>query len=101
MPPRPYLPDGRAPKVGELFRNRDLAGSLEAIAANGWDGFFKGKTANAMIDTAAENGVQWLPADLADFQPECLEPISDNVPRLDGDSIASQRARLGSSDHAE
>ena len=71
-----YLPDGRAPKVGELFRNRDLAGSLEAIAANGRDGFYKGKTAKAMIDTAAENGVQWLPADLTDFQPEWVEPIS-------------------------
>src|SRR5215467_13775514 len=52
-----YLPDGRAPKVGELFRNRDLAASLKAIAAHGRDGFYKGPVAQAMIDTAAANGV--------------------------------------------
>jgi gamma-glutamyltranspeptidase/glutathione hydrolase len=71
-----YLPDGRAPKVGELFRNRDLATSLRAIASQGRDGFYKGATARAMIETAAANGVEWRPADLTEFQPEWVEPIS-------------------------
>ena len=71
-----YLPDGRAPKIGELFPNRDLAASLRAIAANGRDGFYKGATASAMIETAAANGVEWGPADLTEFQPEWVEPIS-------------------------
>jgi len=71
-----YLPDGRAPKVGEIFRNRDLAGSLRLIASHGRDGFFKGPTAQALIREAKEDGIEWTPADLADFHPEWVEPIS-------------------------
>ncbi len=71
-----FLPDGRAPRVGEIFRNRDLAGSLRLIAAHGRDGFYKGPTAQALIREAKEDGVEWTPADLADFHPEWVEPIS-------------------------
>ena len=71
-----YLPDGRAPKVGEMFRNRDLAASLRLIAAHGRDGFYKGPTAQALIREAKEDGVEWTPADLADFHPEWVDPIS-------------------------
>ena len=71
-----YLPDGRAPKVGEIFRNRDLAGSLRLVAAHGRDGFYKGPTAQALIKEGKEDGVEWTAADLADFQPEWVEPIS-------------------------
>jgi gamma-glutamyltranspeptidase / glutathione hydrolase len=71
-----YLPDGRAPKVGEIFRNRDLANSLRLIAAHGRDGFYKGPTAEALIHEAKENGVEWTSADLTDFHPEWVEPIS-------------------------
>ena len=71
-----YLPDGRAPNVGEIFRNRDLAESLRLIAAHGRDGFYKGPTAQALIREAKEDGVEWTPTDLADFQPEWVEPIS-------------------------
>jgi gamma-glutamyltranspeptidase / glutathione hydrolase len=71
-----YLPDGHAPAVGEIFRNRDLAGSLRLVAAHGPDGFYKGATAQALIREAKEDGVEWTPADLSDFQPEWVEPIS-------------------------
>jgi gamma-glutamyltranspeptidase/glutathione hydrolase len=71
-----YLPDGRAPKVGEIFRNRDLADSLRLVAAQGRDGFYKGAIAQSLIRQAREDGVEWTPADLADFQPEWVEPIS-------------------------
>jgi len=71
-----YLPDGRAPKLGEIFRNRDLAGSLRLVAAHGRDGFYKGPTAQALIREGKEDGVEWTAADLADFQPEWVEPIS-------------------------
>ncbi len=73
-----YLPDGRAPKVGEIFRNRDLAASLRLIATHGRDGFYKGSNAQALIREAKEDGVEWTPADLADFQPEWVEPVSTN-----------------------
>jgi gamma-glutamyltranspeptidase/glutathione hydrolase len=71
-----FLPDGRAPKIGEIFRNRDLAGSLKLVAAHGRDGFYKGPTAQALMKEGKEDGVEWTAADLADFQPEWVEPIS-------------------------
>jgi gamma-glutamyltranspeptidase/glutathione hydrolase len=71
-----YLPDGRAPKMGEVFRNRDLAGSLRTIAAGGRNGFYNGPIAEAMIHTAAANGVVWKPSDLTEFEAEWVEPIS-------------------------
>ena len=73
-----FLPDDRAPKVGEIFRNRDLAGSLRLIAAHGRDGFYKGPNAEALIREAKEGGVEWTPADLSEFQPEWVEPVSTN-----------------------
>ncbi|MBV8732831.1 MAG: gamma-glutamyltransferase family protein, partial [Acidobacteriia bacterium] len=71
-----YLPDDRAPTVGQIFRNRDLAASLRLISAHGRDGFYKGSNAQAVIHEAKEDGVEWTAADLADFQPEWVEPIS-------------------------
>jgi gamma-glutamyltranspeptidase/glutathione hydrolase len=71
-----YLPDGRAPKIGEIFRNRDLAGSLRLVAAHGRDGFYKGANAQALIREGKEDGVEWTAADLADFHPEWVEPVS-------------------------
>src|SRR5229473_8664257 len=40
-----YLPGDRAPKVGEVFRNPELAWSLEQIAQHGRDAFYKGEIA--------------------------------------------------------
>jgi gamma-glutamyltranspeptidase / glutathione hydrolase len=71
-----YMPNGRAPKAGEIFRNRDLAVSLRLVAAHGRDGFYKGATAQALIRAAREDGIAWTAADLAEFQPEWVEPIS-------------------------
>ncbi|HLE37529.1 MAG TPA: gamma-glutamyltransferase, partial [Candidatus Acidoferrales bacterium] len=41
--PLTYLVNGRAPRVGEIFRNPDLAWSYRQIAANGRDAFYKGE----------------------------------------------------------
>jgi gamma-glutamyltranspeptidase/glutathione hydrolase len=73
---RTYLVDGtRAPRAGEVFRNPDLAGSLRLIAANGRDGYYKGKTAEAILTISREQGGTMTAADLAEFQPEWVTPI--------------------------
>jgi gamma-glutamyltranspeptidase / glutathione hydrolase len=71
-----YLPDDRAPQVGQIFRNRALAASLTLIAAHGRDGFYQGTNAQALIQEAKQDGVEWTTADLAGFQPEWVDPIS-------------------------
>jgi gamma-glutamyltranspeptidase / glutathione hydrolase len=71
-----YLPDGRAPKAGEIFHNHDLAKSLRLIADEGRNGFYKGPTAQAMLQLSKEQGGTMTAADLAEFQPEWVTPIS-------------------------
>ena len=71
-----YLVDGtRAPKAGEVFRNPDLAASLRLIAEKGRDGYYKGKTAEAILTISREQGGTMTAADLAEFQPDWVTPI--------------------------
>jgi gamma-glutamyltranspeptidase/glutathione hydrolase len=71
-----YLPKGKAPQTGEIFRNPDLASSLKLIAEKGRDGFYKGSIAQAVVAISKEHEGIFEPSDLAEFQPEWVEPIS-------------------------
>lgn len=71
-----YLMNGRAPKAGEVFKNPQLASSLRLIAENGRAGFYEGKTATAILATSREKGGTMTAADLKEFQPEWVDPIS-------------------------
>src|SRR6516164_10514112 len=44
-----YLPGDHAPKTGEVFRNTDLAWSLEQIAAHGRDAYYQGEIAAKIL----------------------------------------------------
>jgi gamma-glutamyltranspeptidase/glutathione hydrolase len=71
-----YLINRRAPRVGEMFRNPDLAKSLRLIADKGRDGFYKGPTAQAIIQISKELGGTMTAADLDEYRPEWVTPIS-------------------------
>jgi gamma-glutamyltranspeptidase/glutathione hydrolase len=73
---RVYLPDFRAPAIGEIFRNLDLARSLEEIAKEGRDAFYKGTLAKRILDTSTKLGGTMAADDLADFAAEWVDPIS-------------------------
>jgi len=86
-----YLPQGRAPREGELFVQADLARSLqfmvdeERAASRGGriaglraarDAFYRGDLAAAMVRYHAEHG-GWLTArDLEDYHSEIERPLS-------------------------
>jgi gamma-glutamyltranspeptidase/glutathione hydrolase len=73
---RVYLPNGKAPAIGELFRNRDLGKALRVISDNGADVYYKGEIARAILNTSQALGGTMSAEDLADFKPEWVEPIS-------------------------
>lgn len=71
-----YWPGGVAPKAGDIFRNPLLAKSLRLIAEKGKDAYYKGPIAEAIIQASKETGGTFTLADLADFEPEWVEPVS-------------------------
>ncbi|HEY1658676.1 MAG TPA: gamma-glutamyltransferase [Candidatus Sulfotelmatobacter sp.] len=73
---RVYLRNGKAPAVGEMFRNPELAETLKMIADQGRDAFYKGAIAQAILKTSTELGGTMTAEDLADFSAEWVEPVS-------------------------
>ena len=71
-----YLPGGRAPRVGEIFRNPDLAWSLRQVATGGRDAFYKGPIAERILALSQKQGGAIAAADLAEYSSEWVEPIS-------------------------
>jgi gamma-glutamyltranspeptidase/glutathione hydrolase len=71
-----FLPHGRAPQVGELFRMPGAARALRAIAASGGEAFYRGEIAQAIAAHAREHGGAMTAQDLQDYQPEWVTPIS-------------------------
>jgi gamma-glutamyltranspeptidase/glutathione hydrolase len=71
-----YLPQDRAPKVGEIFRNPDLAWSLQQIALHGKDAFYKTEIAVKILESMKRHGGTMTAQDLAEFSGEWVEPIS-------------------------
>ena len=71
-----YLIDGHAPGVGEVFRNPNLARSLERVANGGRDAFYKGEIASQIVALSQKLGGTMTPEDLADYSSEWVEPIS-------------------------
>jgi gamma-glutamyltranspeptidase / glutathione hydrolase len=71
-----YLPHGRVPQIGDLFRNRALAWTYRQIAVHGPDAFYRGEVAQKILATSAAHGGTLAAADLAEFEAEWVEPIS-------------------------
>lgn len=71
-----YLPNGEPLKVGQIFRNPDLAKTYTRIAELGRDGFYKGPVADAIVRLMREEKGLLAAEDLAEFEPEWVEPIS-------------------------
>jgi gamma-glutamyltranspeptidase / glutathione hydrolase len=73
---RVFLPGGKVPETGEMFRNPDVAGSLTLVANQGEAAFYKGEIAKAILKTSDELGGTLTADDLASYAAEWVEPIS-------------------------
>jgi gamma-glutamyltranspeptidase / glutathione hydrolase len=73
-----FMPGGRAPRKGEIFRNRMLANTLNAIAQDGRDAFYKASIAQRIGDYMRANGGYLTAADMAAHRSEWVEPVTTN-----------------------
>ena len=73
-----FMPNGRAPAKGEIFRNPLLANTLSAIAEGGRDAFYKGEIAQRIEKYMKANGGYLTAADMAAHHSEWVEPVSTN-----------------------
>ena len=71
-----YMPGGRAPRKGEVFRNPLLADTLARIAEGGRDAFYQGDIAQRIEKYMRANGGYLTAADLAAHHSEWVEPVS-------------------------
>ena len=71
-----YLPGGHALAVGDVLRQRALAATLRAIAAQGADEFYAGGIARKLARFHEEHGGLIRAADLGAYQPLWVEPAA-------------------------
>ncbi len=73
-----YMPGGKAPEKGEIFKNPYLASTLEALAEGGRDAFYKGEIAHTIDAFMKEQGGFLSYEDLASHTSEWVEPVSSS-----------------------
>jgi gamma-glutamyltranspeptidase/glutathione hydrolase len=70
--------DGRGPRKGELWKNPNLANTLQKIADGGRDAFYKGEIARTIDAYFKANGGFLSYEDMASHHGEWVEPVSAN-----------------------
>lgn len=70
-----YLPGGAPPPVGSLLRNEALAASLETIARQGKDGFYRGEIASHLAALVEAEGGHLRAPDFAAHTSTWVDPL--------------------------
>lgn len=70
-----YLPGGRAPRTGEIFRNPDLARTYRLLAAKGRDAFYRGEIARTIDAFERRIGGYIRFEDLAEHSSTWVDPV--------------------------
>lgn len=73
-----FLPNGRAPHVGEMFSLPDAARTLQRIAQSKGRDFYEGELAEKIIAFSKACGGAMAMSDLAAYKPEWVTPIAKN-----------------------
>ncbi|WP_325052904.1 gamma-glutamyltransferase [Actinomadura sp. WAC 06369] len=89
-----FLPDGKVPEVGSVFRNPDLAGTYRALARHGGDWLYEGRLGREIVRTVADPPVApgadrtvrpglMRPADLDAYRAKLRKPTHVSYRGLD------------------
>jgi gamma-glutamyltranspeptidase / glutathione hydrolase len=71
-----FLPNGKPPAVGDVFKNPEMGWSLRQIAKNGARGFYTGPVAQKLLDYLRPKGSLLTAKDFSEFKAEWVTPIS-------------------------
>jgi gamma-glutamyltranspeptidase/glutathione hydrolase len=71
-----FLPDGRPPREGEIFRNPGLARAYEALVKGGRDAYYRGEIARAIVEMSQKTGGLFTLDDFTAHRSEWVEPLS-------------------------
>jgi gamma-glutamyltranspeptidase/glutathione hydrolase len=71
-----FLRHGKAPAIGEIFTNKNLAATLKKIATGGREAFYKGEIAAKIVKFAESQGGLHTLKDFADHTSNWVDPIS-------------------------
>jgi gamma-glutamyltranspeptidase/glutathione hydrolase len=72
---RIFLPNNKAPRVGERLVQADLAETFRRIAAQGMDGFYRGRTAELVEEEMRRGGGLITRADMARYRAVWRDPL--------------------------
>ncbi|RDI40102.1 gamma-glutamyltransferase family protein [Falsibacillus pallidus] len=78
-----FAPEGRAPKIGEMWKSPGHAATLRSIAETNGESFYKGELAEKIDSFMKEHDGFLTKEDLAGFEPEWVDPISVNYKGYD------------------
>ena len=70
-----FSPNGKPIAEGDLLRQPDLAATLQRLATQGFDGFYRGTTARKLVAGVNAQGGQWRLDELAGYRVKEREPI--------------------------
>ena len=73
-----FLPTGKAPEAGEVFRNPNLAATYRELAQNGLPSFYNGSIVDRIIQYSHRNGGFFSKEDFVNHRNEWVAPISTN-----------------------
>jgi gamma-glutamyltranspeptidase/glutathione hydrolase len=71
-----FAPDGHTPASGERWSSEDQIRTLEILSSEGFDSFYRGTLAEELLAFSRETGGYFSAEDLAQYQPEWVDPIS-------------------------
>lgn len=75
--------DGKAPAVGDIWRNQEMANTLRSIGSSGSADFYRGEIADRIVAFAQSTGGLLSAADLATHTSTWVDPISTNYRGFD------------------
>lgn len=70
-----FMPEGKVPEAGEILVQKELARTLESLAQGGLDSFYRGQTAQTLVEFSRKNHGLFEMADLGDYSCRVEEPV--------------------------